>query len=252
MRQNNKLIKNIEKIEKDSTVLFCFPFAGGGVSVYKEWIDYFDDSTVVCPVQLPGRGERMMEKPYTQMDALQEDLIEEIRPYKDNKIILFGHSMGAKIAYETGRRLENLNIGVAGLIISGSRAPHVPERDPIHHLEDQAFEEELTRFNGLPKEFLENRELLNFFTPMLRADFTLVENYCKEGVESLKCPIVAFGGHEDEEASLDDLKVWQSYSHSGFKYQMFEGGHFFIREKEQEVLQEIEEKIARLVAINEG
>lgn len=252
MRENNKLVKNLEKIQKNSTVLFCFPFAGGGVSVYKEWIKCFQGFAVVCPIQLPGREERVMEKSYTQMDILLEDLIEQIIPFRGNRIILFGHSMGAKIAYEVGKKLENLDIKVDRLIISGSRAPHVPERNPIHQLTNEAFEEQLVRFEGLPKEILENKELLNFFLPMIRADFTMIETYCAKGIESLKCPIVALGGDDDKEANLEDIRLWEMYTKEGFKYRMFKGGHFFIREQEEEVLREVKEKLEELMVISKN
>ena len=43
--------------------LFCFPYAGGGASVFRNWLPYAAGEVEICPVQLPGREERLVEVP---------------------------------------------------------------------------------------------------------------------------------------------------------------------------------------------
>ncbi|ENK0838614.1 thioesterase [Clostridium botulinum] len=233
------LIKGYENIISQKPIMFCFPFAGGGAGAYSSWINYFQENVVVCPIQLPGREEKIMETPYVDMKVLIEDLVQEINKYNQHKIIIFGHSMGAKIAYEVAKRLEFKNHSVEQLIVSGSRVPHILEPDPIYHLPDEEFEKELARFEGTPKEILENKELLKFFLPMLRADFTMDETYCISEVVKLSCPILALGGTLDKEAYEEDILKWNEYTKSDFAICMFEGGHFFIKDKEEEVKNKI-------------
>lgn len=233
------LIKNCENIKVQNPIMFCFPFAGGGAGAYSSWIKHFQESIVVCPIQLPGREEKITEAPYINMKELIEDLVQEINKYNEYKIILFGHSMGAKIAYEVAKRLELRNTPVEQLIISGSRVPHILEPNPIYHLPDEEFKNELGRFDGTPKEILGNKELLNFFLPILRADFTMDETYCISEVVKLSCPILALGGTFDKEANEEAIVKWNEYTKSNFEVSIFEGGHFFIRDKEYEVKNKI-------------
>lgn len=174
---NMKLIKNTENISKEKITLFCLPFAGGGASAYNQWAKKMQGKVTVCPVQLPGREEQIMEKPYIDMSVMLDDLEEAVRKVVYGPYALWGHSMGGKISYELEKRLEAAGYTAKCLFISGSRVPSIPEPNPIYHLPDEAFKRELGRFEGTPKEILENQELLDFFLPMLRADFTMDETY---------------------------------------------------------------------------
>lgn len=193
---NQRLLKNGENINSQDITLFCFPFAGGGASTYTSWIKKLKDKITVCPIQLPGREERIMEKPYTDMSELLRDLTDEIVIAIKGKYALWGHSMGGKIAYELEKYLENKGYQAQCIFASGCRIPNIPEPNPIYHLKDEAFKRELERFGGTPKKVLENKELLDFFLPMLRADFTLADTYCDNSMTVLHSPIVAFGGRQ--------------------------------------------------------
>lgn len=100
---NMKLIKNTENISKEKITLFCLPFAGGGASAYNQWAKKMQGKVTVCPVQLPGREEQIMEKPYIDMSVMLDDLEEAVRKVVYGPYALWGHSMGGKISYE----LEN-------------------------------------------------------------------------------------------------------------------------------------------------
>lgn len=125
---NQRLLKNGENINSQNITLFCFPFAGGGASAYNSWVQKMKDTITVCPIQLPGREERIMEKPYHNMtdmlDELEETIWENIRgPYA-----FWGHSMGGKIAYELEKRMEKRGKTARCFMVSGSRIPSIPER----------------------------------------------------------------------------------------------------------------------------
>ena len=170
IKVNMKLIKNTENISKEKITLFCLPFAGGGASAYNQWAKKMQGKVTVCPVQLPGREEQIMEKPYIDMSVMLDDLEEAVRKVVYGPYALWGHSMGGKIAYELEKRWEAAGYTAKCLFISGSRVPSIPEPNPIYHLPDEEFKRELGRFEGTPKEVLENQELLDFFLPMLRAE----------------------------------------------------------------------------------
>lgn len=105
---NIKLVKNYNQIRPDRATLFCFPFAGGGASAYNSWVQKMKDKVTVCPIQLPGREERIMEKPYNNMTDMLDELEETIWKCIRGPYAFWGHSMGGKIAYI--ERLKDINV----------------------------------------------------------------------------------------------------------------------------------------------
>ncbi len=63
--------------------LFCFPHAGGGASFFRPWIGMLPPDIEVCPVQLPGRENRLKERPFNQFSPLISELAQALRPYLD-------------------------------------------------------------------------------------------------------------------------------------------------------------------------
>lgn len=147
---NIKLVKNYNQIRPDRATLFCFPFAGGGASAYNSWVQKMKDKVTVCPIQLPGREERIMEKPYNNMTDMLDELEETIWKCIRGPYAFWGHSMGGKIAYELEKRLEKRGKTAQCFLVSGSRIPSIPERNPIYHLPDDEFKKALGRFEGTP------------------------------------------------------------------------------------------------------
>lgn len=239
MRSNHCLIKGIENVRDLDTILICFPHAGGGATIYRQWEKKLKGNIRVCPIQLPGREELISVKPYTDMRKLIEDLYERIKLYRDHDIYLFGHSMGAKIAYFVAKKMEENEIEIKGLVVSGNKPPDCPISYPLGNLPDNEFKVAIERFDGIPNEIMENEILFDFFLPMLKADFKLDESYCPQSVQPVHCPIIAFGGMRDKEADLKDILKWKDYTISDFFYQMFPGGHFFIRDYEDELLRKL-------------
>lgn len=211
--------------------LFCFPYAGGGASLFREWADEVPGNVDVCPVQLPGRERRMAEDPFTRMEPLREALAEGLRPLLDLPFAFFGHSMGALIAFEVARELRRSGgPQPTRLFASGCRAPHLPEiQPPTHHLPEAAFLEEIRRMGGMPRELLDAPELLELLLPVLRADMELCETYEHAPGPTLECPVTVFGGQEDPEVPAGDLDSWSELTTGECRVQLFPGDHFFLQ-----------------------
>ena len=219
--------------------LFCLPYAGGGMAPFRPWVERLPADIELCLVQLPGRETRMRESPYTVLDDLVDDLVEAIDPLLDRPYALFGHSMGAWIGFALARQLRSSGQPEpAHLLVSGRRAPHIPEADaPLHPLPDAAFVAALVRrYNGIPRALLEDVELLRLFLPTLRADLTMIETYRFVETPPLDCPITAYGGWEDGRATQVDLAAWGEVTRGAFELQMFPGGHFFIQTEREALL----------------
>ncbi|MDJ0795572.1 MAG: thioesterase II family protein [Calothrix sp. MO_167.B12] len=210
--------------------LFCFPYAGGNSLIFRTWADSLPKSIEVCPVELPGRGIQIKSPLFTRMESLVRDITPIILPYLDKPFTFFGHSMGGLLCFELARYLcQEHDKKPAHLFVSASRAPQIPSpKSPIHALPDIEFKQELGRLNGTPASVLENAELMELLTPIIRADFAVLETYVYAQKPLLECPITAFGGLEDQEVNLQELEGWRWQTTNSFQVQMFSGNHFFI------------------------
>jgi len=212
--------------------LFCFPYAGAGALIFRTWSDGLPADVEVCPVQLPGRGTRLMERPFTQLSPLIEALAQALVPFLDKPFAFFAHSLGALVSFELARRVRRqYGVHPLRLFVSAGRAPQIPHRGPrIHTLPDKEFLMELRRLNGTPSELLGHEELMEIMLPVLRADFALYETYLYSTEPPLNCPITAFGGLQDHRVSDSDLEAWSAQTSVSFSKRMFPGDHFFLKQ----------------------
>lgn len=229
--------------------LFCFPYAGGGASIYRGWENYLPPGFEVWPVQLPGRGIRFKEPAFASMNPLIEAATTAIEPFLDLPIALFGHSVGAFASFEMAHLLsEKFGIKVHHLFVSGARGPHLPRnRRDIHDLSEEDFITELKTLNGTPHEVLENPDLMKMISSTLRADFAIAETYrASLDRPPLSCPITVFGGLEDTLVSKEDLEAWKLHTTSSFELWQLPGDHFFIHSSDSLVLRILSRELTRL------
>lgn len=218
--------------------LFLLHYAGGSATVFKGWEKYFGADIDVFAIQMPGRDMRFREAPLTDLPKVLEHLVEEITPYMDLPCVFFGHSMGALIAYELVRKLESkYSEKVVHLVLSALRAPHLPNiRAPIYNLPYEEMIEVLKDFSSGADEIFDNREAMQEFMPMLRADFSICDTYEYNPIPKLASRVTLFSGKEDFDSPIKDTPAWQSLCVQPVSYFEFDGGHFFVNEYESECL----------------
>jgi medium-chain acyl-[acyl-carrier-protein] hydrolase len=206
--------------------------------MFRAWTSLLSPMVDVWPVQLPGRGPRIAEPPYTRLRPLIRTIAEVLRPQLRRPYSIFGHSMGALLGYELAVQLRRDGLPPpAHLIVSGHRAPHVrPRLAPIHHLDTPAFLDEVRRLDGLPAEVFADAELTRLVTPSLRADFEVCETYQHEPTEPLDCDVLALGGIDDPLVGTDDLAAWRSHTRRTLTVRLVPGNHFFLESARDEVI----------------
>lgn len=228
--------------------LFGFPYAGGGALAYRGWQDRVLAEVEFCPVQIPGRETRITEKAYHQFPALIEAAIDGLQPYLDMPFALFGHSMGATLAFEMARRLDRTEHKLVRLFVSGTGAPQVPTQEPvIYDLPDAEFLRRLTLFEGIPSAALAQPELMELMLPTLKADFTAIQTYKYVDGPRLQVPVSAFGGEDDPYVSAATLHAWKEQTTSSFEVHMFPGGHFYFASARDFLLARINESLRPFV-----
>ena len=212
--------------------LFCFPYAGGSAAVFRDWPEFFQPAIETCAIHLPGRGNRLCEKPHFRIGPVVKAVCATLQSEWSGKpFALFGHSMGALIAFEVARQMEAQGgPRPAHLFVSGCRAPSLLDAsESRHNLPVRELLNYLRELGGTPDEVFENEELLECFLPSIRADLELVETYQYSPFPALlRCPITALGGVDDQEADPDSLMAWREESSESFLLKMFPRGHFFI------------------------
>jgi medium-chain acyl-[acyl-carrier-protein] hydrolase len=246
----NKWFVVLRRVPRPAMRLFCFPFAGGGARAFQTWPEYLPRDVELWVAQLPGREGRFKEAAYTRLTDLVADLVGAIAPHTDVPHALFGHSMGALVAFTLARELRRAGLREPELLmVSGRRAPQRPDPDPpIHALPEKEFLDEIRELNGTPEAILRNEELLQLLIPLLRADFAVCETYEYVSDAPLDCPIVAFGGTEDPDVSQEDLAAWSEQTTSSSSHQMFPGDHFYLLDGIASLLKEISRHLDRIPA----
>lgn len=210
--------------------LFCFPFGGGGASVFHSWVDVMGDDIEVRALQLPGRETRFREPMVGKIDAVVEDITRALASFQDRPYAFFGYSLGSLLAFETCRELRRQNLQLpVRLFIGALSAPQLPPpHPPIASLDDQAFTEKIEYYYQPRNEAWENAELREFLLPLLRADIALYESYRYRDEPPLACPIDVIAGNDDRATPVDSTRDWIQQTTAGMSHHLLEGGHFFI------------------------
>lgn len=215
--------------------LYCFPHSGGSAGEYVRWGRDLP-GTQVYGIGLPGRAGRAAEPALTRLDDLVNALLDATSfaaPY-----VLFGHSLGALVAYEVTRELAARGRPLPErLVVSAFAAPHLPRDAPrLHERPDAELAAALIdRYGGIPRQVARDPELMALFLPAFRADLTLLENYVHRPGAPVPVPIEVFGGDTDV-VTADQLRLWSRHSSVSTRLRLFRGGHFYFRDDSEPLL----------------
>jgi medium-chain acyl-[acyl-carrier-protein] hydrolase len=222
--------------------LFCFPHAGGGASLFRLWNEGLPPTVEVCGAQLPGRESRWKEPLTERLEPLLDAFVPAVQAWLDTPFALYGHSMGALVAFEVARELRRRGLpGPKHLLVSGRRAPDLPDpTPPIRWLDDEAFVDAMVQqYDGIPDAIRRDREMLQIFLPILRADISVIETYRWREEAPLECPISVFAGLDDRSVDFRQLEAWRRFTTGEFRLEFLPGGHFFLQTAREGLLRSV-------------
>lgn len=224
--------------------IFFLPFAGASVSSYLSWKNYFSDKMEPCFLEFKGRGSRFEESYYESIEEAVIDIFQKLKEKLDNEdYYIFGHSLGGMVTFELLLQMQHENFKMPNhVFISGREAPvYRRYEEIISDKPDEAFMDELARYDGVPEELYNNEEMRKVFLPVLRADIKLIERY-EAKVEKVYCDITIFYGMDDNSITLPAIFDWKKYAGKEIVFIPFDGGHFYCMKEanSREIVSQIE------------
>ncbi|GAA0442556.1 alpha/beta fold hydrolase [Streptomyces sp. NPDC046215] len=224
---------------RPSARLVCLPHAGGSAGYFFPFSQALAGDLDVLAVQYPGRLERHHEPPLTDIGQLADHVVAALTSPAacpdDLPLALFGHSLGALVAYEVANQLQDRGTPVQALFVSGRRAPSCPDDiKPLHAMDDEAVVAELREMDGTEDELLSDPDVLRMVLPAVRADYRAVESYRHRPRPRLTSPVVALTGDSDPRVSLDQAAAWADHTTGPHELRVFPGGHFYLSSQPQQ------------------
>ncbi|MEU3838557.1 thioesterase domain-containing protein [Streptomyces sp. NPDC028635] len=233
-----------------SVRLFCLPCTGAPAGVHLPWADRLQPHIAVTPLELPGRGARMREKPCRGLEPLLQDLVGAAARLCDRPFALFGHGFGALLAFEVAARLEwDHELVAERLYVSGAAAPHLARYDePAEHLADDAFLARARRRPHIHPGAFADARLARLRLPLLRADLALARSYRAGLDNTVHAPVTALAGRDDPTVSAAQLGAWRGYTRRSFRLRRVSGGHYHWLPDDQALLETFVEDLTRAQA----
>lgn len=228
--------------------LVCLPHAGGSAPFYRPWARGLPSPVELVSVQYPGRADRradpfppdLVSLAVTIADALERDLAGDTGV----PVALFGHSLGAAVAFELARERERRGWPAVHVFVSGRPEPTVP--GSVHLAGDDAIWADTCRLEGTPSELADDPVVRELSLPALRADFRLSETYvCSPDTAAVGAPLTVYTGDRDPECDPCHARVWGGRTREpGVSVRVFEGDHFYLVPARGELLADLSHRLA--------
>ncbi|MFJ7968304.1 thioesterase II family protein [Streptomyces sp. NPDC096324] len=227
--------------------MLCVPFAGAGSSFFHPWREPAADRWRVTSVELPGRERRILEEPYRNVfeaaKGVVDDVVDDLG--EGARTVLFGHSLGAVLAYELVHLLIERGVRVERLVVSGSPGPWTQRERRAAGLQDEEFLARVEEFAGFRHEALDHPEMRELILPTLQADCEMHEAYVPSTDDPVPVPITSLRGAVDGLVSAEEGRQWRDATTAAFRYVEFPGDHMYLVDQGREILDVIETECAR-------
>lgn len=222
--------------------LVCFPHSGGSAIAFGDWADAVPRDVELMAVQYPGRGDRFGEPPVDDVAQMAACVAAELLGSSPRDRVLFGHSLGALVAYETALLLQEAGEEPLALCVSAALPPGRMSDSGIHLAPDDEFWETLCALGGIEPAVAENTELRDLLLPVIRSDLRAHAAYRPRPDSSerpLSCPVRAYHGAGDPLVDEAQLSGWTSATTGAFTSIVRAGGHFHVTTNVEELVMDV-------------
>lgn len=227
--------------------LFCLPCAGGGQTMYNGWGKVLGDDVIVTPIELSGRGCRFSQPLYRNIGEAIQDIYDEVcsKINDDDENSFLGYSMGAILCYEVAKRLEiQKDARIKHVFWCASDPPKQQLKPKFSVMKKDRLKKVIIDMGGIPKEIIAQPEFLDFYMPVIENDLRIMEEYViSNDIYKLSCDATIFYAPNDPYTHVEDIPRWADFIHGECAYIKYQGGHFFINEHKNEILQTIRKQL---------
>lgn len=249
MTMDDQWIRRYHSPPSSDMRLICLPHAGGSASFYLPVSRALAPALDVLAVQYPGRQDRRREPCIDDVRGLAREVYTALGDVAGRPLALFGHSMGASVAFEVARMIEHQQgVRPVRLFVSGRRAPSVFREEFVHLRDDEGLLSEVRMLSGTDPGILGDDEMIRAALPALRSDYRAAETYLWAPGPPLSCPITVFAGDADPKATLDEARAWREHTTGSFDFRVFPGGHFFLTRYQSQLLEVISDQLSPAAA----
>lgn len=232
------------KAGKGGLQLICFPYLGGYANTFLQLADELDDAIEVWSASPPGHGGNTLEL-VTNIQNLTDLYYENLRHIIKPNSIFFGHSMGGIVAYFLAERiLLSLKYPAkpVALVLSACGTPSDFETKTYSLLPDDKLIDHLISYDGISSELVNEKSLLEFFVPVYRADFKILESSSKQTCSPIEIPAFFMWGEKDKIAPLESMVQWLRYFKNGIRVIPIENAsHMFVHDQPSVVAERLAE-----------
>ena len=242
--QSDLWIRSFHPAPGAAARLVCLPHAGGAASFFFPVSRALSPTTEVLAVQYPGRQDRRTERCIESIPELADAISVRLLPWSDRPLALFGHSMGASLAFEIARRLEQRGVVPLSLFVSGRRAPSCNRTEAVHLRDDEGLIAELKALDGTNSQVLGDEEIMRMALPAIRSDYTAAETYRWVPGDPVRTPLHVHVGDDDPRVTIDEARMWEQHTAGSFSMTTYPGGHFYLNEHAATLIGSISRVIA--------
>lgn len=243
-------LRNYHPAPGARTRLICFPHAGGSASYFFPVSAALSPEFDVLALQYPGRQDRRTDPFVDTIDELADQLYDVLAPVMEGPVAFFGHSMGAVLAFEVARRLEERDDnGPVTVFASGRRAPSKVRDENVHLRDDAGIVKEMRMLGGTDSRVLSDPELLDMVLPAIRNDYRAVERYSRGTEARVSAPIVVMTADDDPRTTVEEARAWEEHTTGGSALHTFSGGHFYLEQHAARVIAVIAETLRARVPV---
>jgi pyochelin biosynthetic protein PchC len=240
-------LRRLPPLSGTDLTFLCFPHAGGIAGYYLPLLRPLANRAEVAVVQYPGRHDRADEQAIPSIRQLARHAVGALRDLRPRRLVLFGHSMGALVAFEAAMLLERgTGTGPDHLFVSGHRPPSRHRPDPARAANESAMVAELHRLGGTDKRVLAHPALVRAMLPALRSDYAAVAGYKYQPGDVVSCGVTALVGDRDPHTTIRDAQAWTAMTTGRFALRAFPGGHFYLDAQRRLLLSALGQRLAAL------
>lgn len=233
-------VRSLAAVEGPGVRVVCFPHSGGSAASFGPWADVMPPGAELLAVQYPGRGDRFGEPCMDDLPAMAERAAAELLRLPPADVVLFGHSLGALVAYETALVLRDAGREPRRLCASATAAPALSGGGTLHLMPDDAFWATLCELGGIEPGIAEHAELRELLLPTLRSDLRTHAAYRpRPGIRPLSCPVTCYHGEGDPLVDEPGLKAWAEVTSGEFTLRVRPGGHFHVTTDAAELVADV-------------